>query len=150
MDSFVKNLFLTLMGALVALFLFWLFFGVKQTDTWWKGALWIATESVEVGISKYYYEYCYLPTIHSSDGVDKSINGKFRGDTYNTATGVRPSYNCVGNGSNMGVLKQTGTDLGADDVTQGNHSYNTEGSVTDYIKFQTGNGLVAYWSTGWK
>lgn len=144
MDSLVKNVFLMILGSTVALFLFWLFFGVKQTNTWWKGALWTAAEGVEVGISKYYYDYCYLPVIHSSDGVDQSIGGQFRGAQYNQATlsAGAISYNC------LNTYRQTGTDLSYVDTSADN--VGTNGAKTDYIQFHTGGALEACWSTGWR
>ena len=41
----------------------------------WKGALWYAAEQLETPISKYYYEYCFLPNIHSNDYVDEALEG---------------------------------------------------------------------------
>lgn len=147
MDSFVKQVFLMILGSTVALFLFWLFFGVKQTDTWWKGALWTAAEGVEVGISRYYYDYCYLPVIHNGDGVDLSIGGRFRGSSYNntvfSGAGSATNYNCTK------IYRQTGTNLSYNDTAADHVGDN--GSKTDYIKFNAGSdSLEAFWSTGWR
>lgn len=71
MTSMVKNVFLMLMGAVVAVTLYFIFFGQGT----WEGLLWFATRQFEVPCALHYYEYCYLPNIRQSDGVDEALGG---------------------------------------------------------------------------
>ena len=90
MTNLVKNAFLVIMGVTVAMLLYLALFGtydlngnslvgtktgtIAQT-TEWKGALWYAAEAMENPISRYYYEYCYLPNLHKNDYVDEALGG---------------------------------------------------------------------------
>ncbi len=90
MNNLVKNAFLVIMGVTVAMLLYLALFGtydlngnslvdtttgtITQT-TEWKGALWYAAEAMENPISRYYYEYCYLPNLHKNDYVDEALGG---------------------------------------------------------------------------
>lgn len=90
MTNLVKNAFLVIMGVTVAMLLYLALFGtydlngnslvgtktgtITQT-TEWKGALWYAAEAMENPISRYYYEYCYLPNLHKNDYVDEALGG---------------------------------------------------------------------------
>lgn len=90
MTNLVKNAFLVIMGVTVAMLLYLALFGtydlngnslvgsttgtITQTSEW-KGALWYAAEAMENPISRYYYEYCYLPNLHKNDYVDEALGG---------------------------------------------------------------------------
>lgn len=90
MTNLVKNAFLVIMGVTVAALLYFALFGtydlngnslvgtktgnITQTSEW-KGALWFAAEAMENPISRYYYEYCYLPNLHKDDYVDEALGG---------------------------------------------------------------------------
>lgn len=71
LNSFVKNVFLMMMGVMVALTLYFVFFGQGS----WEGLLWFGTRQFEVPCAMHYYEYCYLPSIRQSDGVDVALGG---------------------------------------------------------------------------
>lgn len=47
--------------------------GNTSQTTAWKGVLWNAALAVENPISKYYYEFCYVPNIHAGDYVDAAL-----------------------------------------------------------------------------
>ena len=72
-EKFVKNVFLMLMGTIVALLLYRAFFGQHSGGIEWKGALMFAAEAIEQPISRYYFEYCFLPNIHSTDAIDRQL-----------------------------------------------------------------------------
>lgn len=75
-NSLVKNVFLMLMGSTVALILYFVFFGVNMAPYGtWEGVLWWSARAVETPISRYYYEYCYLPNVYSSYYVDEALDG---------------------------------------------------------------------------
>ena len=38
-----------------------------------KGALWVVADAIQSGASLYYYNYCYLPVIHETDRVDRTL-----------------------------------------------------------------------------
>ena len=69
MNDLVKNAFLMIMGATVAVILYWVFFG----NGVWRGVIWFAADAVESSISRYYYEFCYLPNAHVNDYMDESL-----------------------------------------------------------------------------
>ena len=86
----VKNVFLVIMGVTVAVILYLVLFGTTSlrgeslvgkkvgnidSVTEWQGALWYMARAVENPISRYYYEYCYLPNIHQNDYVDQALGG---------------------------------------------------------------------------
>lgn len=90
MNGLVKNAFLVIMGVTVAMLLYFALFGTVDLDgnslvgnktgnieqtSYWRGALWYAAEAMENPISRYYYEYCYLPSIHKDDYVDEALGG---------------------------------------------------------------------------
>ena len=84
-----------IMGAVVAVLLYWVFFGtVTLTDSkttvgeekagdvnssnlpfkqHWYGALMYASRAIETPISAYYFENCYLPTIYNNFYIDKEL-----------------------------------------------------------------------------
>lgn len=135
MNSIIKNVFLMIMGVTVAWFLYLALFGtqgfngndlsnasmgqVTQSSSW-KGALWYMAEAVEKPISRYYYEYCYLPNIHSNDYVDEALNGSKSSTLYtsfhSTATG----------------------------------NYAVSGGYDDLYEFTAGSGDCIHYSTGWR
>lgn len=86
MNSLVKNVFLMIMGIVVAMVLYVAFFGIGavsdtnfspgvevDADNNWKGILWIAAERIETPISHYYYAYCYTPNVSGYDYVTKAL-----------------------------------------------------------------------------
>lgn len=92
LNGFVKNVFLTIMGVVVAFILYYIAFGATDwrggsitgngatvdTDGQWMGLLYFMSASVEVNMSRYYYEYCYIPAIHKNDSIDIDL---VRGDS---------------------------------------------------------------------
>lgn len=136
MINLVKNVFLTIMGVTVAMILYMVFFGttsfdgtslvgtktgnITQTSSW-QGVLWYAAESIETPISRYYYEYCYLPNIHQSDYVDEALGGIKNSAYYN------------------GNIQQTRTDL----------SYDASNPCADFYNFGVSLTGIPYYSTGW-
>lgn len=105
MDKMVKHVFTFLMWVTIAWLLYLVFFGtyslqgrdmtsdgaaytgnIDQTVAW-EGVLWHAAKAIENPISKYYYEFCYLPNIHASDYVDEALGGMpAYGDLFSTET----------------------------------------------------------------
>ena len=86
-EQFVKAVFLTIMGSTVALFLYWIIFGqslgnyspffVSDPNTEkWEGVLFYAAEAVETPISRYYYDYCYTPSIMEYSYMDSYLGLK--------------------------------------------------------------------------
>lgn len=71
MQTFIKNVFLMVIGVTVALLLYHIFFGLGA----WEGLIWFASRAIETPISNYYYSYCYVPDIYSSAYVDKALGG---------------------------------------------------------------------------
>ena len=94
MNDVVKNVFLFLMGVIVAFVLYILFFGttdwnggsivpklgqnndmsrtVKMNHEW-MGLLFYMTASVEANMSRYYNQYCYIPTVLKYIDIDKDL-----------------------------------------------------------------------------
>lgn len=100
MDKFVKHVFTFLMWVTIAWIAYLVLFGTysfggrnlatgdtaytgntTQTNRW-KGVLWHGALAVEGPISKYYYEFCYLPNIHAGDYVDEALGGSVNGSTF--------------------------------------------------------------------
>lgn len=91
MNKMVKDVFLVLMGVIVALILYYIFFGATNwngtsidhigdgtqanysVDTQWMGLVSYMSASVELSMSRYYYEYCYVPSVHSNDAFDLDL-----------------------------------------------------------------------------
>lgn len=69
--TLVKNAFLLIMAVMIAMSLYYICFG--QASTGWRGLMFYSAEVVESSISRYYYEYCYLPNIHANDGLDEAL-----------------------------------------------------------------------------
>lgn len=81
MSNLIKNVFFTLMAVIIAVILYFIFFGTTtrvDSTTYeiqdnWKGALFYAAENVETSISRYYYMYCFLPTVQLNDRTDELL-----------------------------------------------------------------------------
>lgn len=123
MNNLVKNVFLLMMGLVAAFLVYFMLFGNRSLDghniymgsanLHWKGALWYAAEQLENPISRYYYEYCYLPNIHTNDYLDEALGG-----TRNT-----------GGLYYHGSMQETRTDLsGSDDL----YTFHSTGDITHY------------------
>lgn len=100
MRDMVKSVFLLMMASTVALLLWFALFG--QSSTGWKGALYYACTSVEQGIAAYYYYYCYVPSVHATDSVDKALGGTIN-TVENTKSNLAWNENCTfteGEGAN--------------------------------------------------
>lgn len=86
-----------LMGAVVATVLYFILFGTTNLNgdtvlktsnashaltfvSEWKGALWYMANAVEQPVSRYYYYYCFAPSIHSTDYLDVSLGCKVFGE----------------------------------------------------------------------
>lgn len=96
-ENMVKNVFLALMGAIVAIILYLIMFGwgndanrfLSNKDTnktninkeagaqvdssKFEGVIFLAAHNIEGSIARYYYEYCYLPNAHVNDGYDMAL-----------------------------------------------------------------------------
>lgn len=129
MNNLVKNAFLVIMGVTVAMLLYLALFGTYDLNgnslvgtktgnitqlSEWKGALWFAAEAMENPISRYYYEYCYLPSLHKNDYVDEALGGS---KTYSTmqrtttdlsSTPTDDTYNFTTGGSSVFQTYSTG------------------------------------------
>lgn len=98
MNKLVKDVFLMLLGVVVALVLYVLLFGTQNFEgntvdgvtvyNRWDGALWFAARAVERPIARYYYEYCYLPQIRSTDYVDAELGCNLIADIQLTPTNL--------------------------------------------------------------
>ena len=90
LNSFVKTVFLAMMGAVLAYILFVVFFGNRvrlfggNVAGDWDGVLHYAALAMEEPIAKYYYDNCYLPTAHQNDGVDIALGYQVVTDYANT------------------------------------------------------------------
>ena len=90
LNSFVKTVFLAMMGAVLAYILFVVFFGNRvrlfggNVAGDWDGVLHYAALAMEEPIAKYYYDNCYLPTAHQNDGVDIALGYQVVTDYNNT------------------------------------------------------------------
>lgn len=138
MNKLVKDVFLVIIGVTVAMILYLVLFGttslngskndlvgtktgnIEQTQAW-QGVIWYMAEAIETPLSRYYYQYCYLPNLHQGGGVDKALGG-----TYNTAY-----FN--------GDIQKTETDLKDSALYPSGDLYN----------FSSSNGVYHY-STGWR
>lgn len=82
MHNLVKDVFMFLACVIAAAILYFLFFGSNgvnvtsttySVDANWRGVLSLASDQVETSISKYYYDYCFTPTIKGNDGTDELL-----------------------------------------------------------------------------
>lgn len=138
MNNLVKNVFLLIMSVTVAMILYMVFFGtvgfngnslvgekignIEQTSSW-NGVIWYMARAIETPISRYYYEYCYLPNIHQNDYVDEALGGIKNSDYY---------YN--------GDIQETETDL----------SQSASNPYADLYDFHPSHNGIVHYSTGWK
>lgn len=113
MSSFVKHVFTFLLWVSIAWIMYLVLFGTYSLDgreiavgdtaytgnttqsTAWKGVLWHMALAVEGPISRYYYDFCFLPNVHTSDYVDKALGASPNnsvysgGNLYSTVTDLR-------------------------------------------------------------
>ena len=93
MNDLVREVFVVVIGVTIAFVLYVLFFGMNDIsgmaindgnlpDDWraykaggkiWNGVIWDITDNLDFYVSRYYYEYCYLPQIHANDEIDKEL-----------------------------------------------------------------------------
>ena len=93
MNRFVKNVFLTLMGAVVAFVLYLILFGFTSwggtaistadiptvnTSGTWRGVIFYMTAAVESNMSRYYHQYCYVPSVLKYMDIDQTSGSKCR------------------------------------------------------------------------
>lgn len=138
MLDIVKNVFLVIMGVTVAMFLYLALFGTNdlngnslvgtktgnvEQNTAWQGAIWYMARAIENPISRYYFQYCYLPNVHQNDYVDEALGGSKYASYYN------------------GNLQHTETDLSND---------GTLGNPIDFYTFTSNSNGIYHYSTGWK
>ena len=63
----VRNVFFLIMAVVIAAILYFIFFGATNTvssETYevqggWKGLIGVASDSIEISVSRYYYNYCF-------------------------------------------------------------------------------------------
>lgn len=65
----VRDVFIIIGGVVMAMLLYNLFFSVGT----YKGVLWTASNSVENAVSRYYYQNCYLPSVHRYSYLDAEL-----------------------------------------------------------------------------
>lgn len=84
LNKVLKGVFAVIGCAVLMAILYFILFGGKAIDfqgktysagSDWEGVLFYASRQIEHPISKYYYSYCYLPSIHMEDSVDSSLGG---------------------------------------------------------------------------
>lgn len=118
MTSFVKHVFTFLLWVSIAWITYLVLFGTYSlegkslvgTDSAytgnttqsvaWEGVLWHMARSVENPISKYYYEFCFVPNIHASDYVDSALGGSINGTVFN-AGNIYATETDLSGGSDM-------------------------------------------------
>lgn len=119
MTGFVKHVFTFLLWVTIAWIAYLVLFGTyslggrnladgstaytgntSQTNQW-KGVLWNAAVASENPISKYYYEFCFVPNVRAGDYVDAALGGTANYGLFDTITdlegasdmySVSPSY----------------------------------------------------------
>lgn len=131
MNGFVKTVFTVIYGVVLAGVLYILLFGTSafngtelftmQIKGTWKGALWYMAEALETPISRYYYDYTFIPNIHNNDYVDEALGG-------------RPSWKYYHNGK----LYLTETDLSKDPFYNKEDTYRFDGVSSGISTFSTG------------
>ena len=163
MNKMVKDVFLVLMGVIVALILYYIFFGATnwtgnkineigsgtqatyRTDGQWMGLISYMSASVELSLSRYYYDYCYIPSVHSNDAIDIDL---VRGDdtdgitvagTNSTAKVNKVNQELYGLASSNAHLSSIGMFYSALDNTK---VFGDNDLVVDTSK-------VDYYATGW-
>lgn len=92
LHKILKGVFALIGCAVLMAILYFILFGGKainfQSTTYsavsdWEGVLFYASRQMEHPISKYYYSYCYLPSIHMDDSIDESLGGTLKAGTSN-------------------------------------------------------------------
>lgn len=92
LNKVLKGVFAGIGCAVLMAILYFILFGGKAIDfqgktysagSDWEGALFYASRQIEHPISKYYYSYCYLPSVHMEDSVDISLGGGHKADITN-------------------------------------------------------------------
>lgn len=78
MSKLVKEVFLLMMSVMIAMTMYYVFFGQENK---WEGVLYWSTRQVEVPISSYYYKYCYTPNAHNTDYLDMQLGCRLYGKT---------------------------------------------------------------------
>lgn len=107
MSNVVKNVFLVIMWAVIAVTAYGVFFGVGK----WEGLLWSASRNVSYSMSKFYYDYCYLPAVHGTDAIDKEVSNSWGiPSLYKTESNLstRTEYGNLNNESENKALYSTG------------------------------------------
>lgn len=69
LESFVKNVFITIMFTTIALSLYYVFFGQGS----WEGALWYLSRQVEIPMAYYYHTYSYAPNTYGMVYLDLEL-----------------------------------------------------------------------------
>lgn len=91
-NKVLKGVFAGIGCAVLMAILYFILFGGKAIDfqgttysagSDWEGVLFYASRQIEHPISKYYYSYCYLPSIHMEDSVDISLGGEHKASITN-------------------------------------------------------------------
>ena len=87
LNKVLKGVFAGIGCAVLMAILYFILFGGKainfqgktySTGSDWEGVLFYASRQIEHPISKYYYSYCYLPSIHMEDSVDRALGGEHK------------------------------------------------------------------------
>lgn len=108
MHTFVKNCFYILGVSTLALMLYYVFFGTIKNGGNWEGALYYSARQVENPIGAYYFNYCYVPSTHSTDYLDVElgckVNGKGSVDNISVS-----DYRAIGFSEDAGVTLPTGS-----------------------------------------
>lgn len=118
MHSTVGKVFILLMLVIAAAILYFIFFGTVddvKSETYeakggYKGVIGVASDTIETSIARYYYNYCFLPTIQGNDGTDAIIGFNSRKPNYSSeienlgfsATGSKNSSS-----SNLGTFSSS-------------------------------------------
>ena len=92
MVNLTKNVFLMILGTVIAMILYFLFFGtpagnINGVIQWqeFRGMIYYTARLAETPIAKYYYEYSYIPNSHANDYIDDALGGHSTvTDIYNT------------------------------------------------------------------
>ena len=80
------------MAVVIAAILYFIFFGATNTvssETYevqggWKGLIGVASDSIEISVSRYYYNYCFLPTLTMNDSTDSLLGYDKRDVNYSS------------------------------------------------------------------
>lgn len=160
MNSLVKNVFLALLGVIVALVLYYICFGATNwtgntidkigsgtqttytTDGTWMGLVSYMCASVELSISRYYYEYCYLPSVHSNDAIDLDLVRGDNSDGYSSGSSIKAKVDAVDS-----ELYHLSSANSSDYVLFYSSLQNTSSKGDNDLVVD--DSIVDYYSTGW-